>query len=72
MMTKLLVALDTCLYLTTNYNVRFEGLFVISSSNFAWLPLLDDMLAKVILQCEIFNEPNDTNYPFYEAVWLTK
>ena len=49
MIAKLLIALEICLYLITNCNGRFRRLLIILCSNFAQLPLADDVLTKVIL-----------------------
>ena len=64
-MARLLIVLDTHLCLITNYDTRFERFSIILSSNFMQLPLSDDILAKVILQCKIHDKLTDTNYSSY-------
>ena len=69
---KLLLLLDTYLCLITNCNERFEGLFIILSSDFMQLPLSDNILTKVTLQYEMYNNSTNINFTSYRDTWLVK
>ena len=68
----MLIALDTYLYLITNYDKRFGRISIILSSQFMQLSFSDNILTKVALWHEIHNKPTNVNYPSHRATQLIK